>query len=399
MLILPDRHAPVGKILQPHWRKIWSPSQRACIYGIDNRTRFAVVARRSHDKSIHWRGIFDDREDADAFLYALACGSLIYEHELWRLPQPGWHPGVGADVDLYYEFVSQTALTANPGSNQTISLDPTWDNSNNTIDTIGGGASGGADSSGGHNTGGGGGAWNHIANFLWTPFNQTYQIGTGGAAAVSTGGAAVNGNDGNNTWFGSITFGPSDVASVGGTHGVSGAGSQNGGAGGVGTSGRGTSNNNGGRGGNLTGASGTGASGGGGAAGLNAAGGAAGDSSSTAANTMTAGGAGDGGSGGAGGGTGGGAGSPGNEWSTAGVGSGGGGGGNSTGAANVTGASGGNYGGGGGGARCGSGTATSGAGIQGVIVLTWTPLNVVISADLSSMSVAARPRRRMIPYH
>jgi hypothetical protein len=275
--------------------------------------------------------------------------------------------------EIFVPALTQAFLTTTPGSNQTYTSDATWNNANNTIEVIGAGASGGRFGAGtGHATGGGGGAYCKISNFTFTTpgtTTATYQIGSGGLAVTGTGGAS--GNNGGKTWFNAAAF-PVSGTAVGadaGLAGASGTASVNGGAGGA------IANNYpastgfaGGRGGNLTGASGSGGSGGGGAAGPNAAGNQGVDDATTNSAVATAGGQGDGTFGGLGG-----AaissGHVGTEWdATHGSGGGGGGGGNNSGTG-----SGGNYGGGGGGVRSSAGSTTSGAGTQGIIVLTWTP--------------------------
>lgn len=343
------------------------------------RVKFVLMAR-THDgeRKNFW---FDDRDDADAFLYALITGSLVYERELWRLPTPEWHPYFDG---LIYEWFAVTEFLTSPtGSNQTWNRPADWNNANNSIQTIGAGASGGLRHSAtkGHPTGGGGGAYNTATN-VTADATETYQIGAGGALITQTGTTELiqNGNVGGDTWFGNTALAGSLCGSKGGTGGNSGTGSQNGGAGGVAASGVG-SGSDGGRGGNLTGASGRGASGGGGAAGGSGAGNAGGDSTSTSDGTTTAGGAGNAGTGG--GGTAGTAGAPAtggaggngtNFDATHGSGGGGGGGTDSTGTA--TGGAGGTYGGASGGAQVLAGasrTTTVNAASSGIIVIIYTP--------------------------
>jgi hypothetical protein len=245
------------------------------------------------------------------------------------------------------------------GTSQTSPAD--WNNSSNTVEGLGGGASGAFFlTTVAHATGGGGGEYRKIANFSvatpgTTAFN--YTIGPGGNAVSTT----VDGNDGTAT-----TFNTSSLIANPGIKGTQGAGAHNGGAGGsLGTGA--AANANGGRGGNMTGASGGGGSGGGGAGGATGAGNAGVDTASTATFIATAGGSGDAGAGGAGGLSTSGAGGNGTEWDAS-HGSGGGGGGNGSGAPA---GGGGLYGGGGGGANDTAGT--SGAGGQGILVLTYTP--------------------------
>lgn len=255
-------------------------------------------------------------------------------------------------------------LTSPTGSNQTFTSPSDWNNANNTIELIAGGGSGGSQTGVGHPTGGGAGEYGKTTNFTFaTPgtTTATYQIGAGGVAVT---GATV-GNNGGDTWFNGTTQAGATLGALHGVGGATGTGSRNGGTGGTG--GVGTTHTAGGRGGNLTGASGSGGSGGGGAGGSTGAGNAGVDSSNTTAIT-TAGGSADAGSGGAGGAGGGNnPGGNGTEWDAS-HGSGGGGGGNGT-SGTLTAGSGGNYGGGGGGAI--AVTPTSGAGIQGIIVITY----------------------------
>jgi hypothetical protein len=254
-----------------------------------------------------------------------------------------------------------------------------WNSSSNSIETIGGGASGDAAAQGYPAPGGGGGAWNKQTNVALTPGGSvTYSVGAGGAAQ-STNNFDIAGNVGSDSWFcnstsncSSITGTAVQVGSKGG--GVS-AGSGAAAPGGVGTSGVGSSNNSGGASGSA-GLFSDDASGGGGAGGSSGAG-VAGTNESTFQSASN-GGAGDAGSGGAGGtgGNGSTAGSKGTEYDSL-HGSGGGGGGSAPNASfggSFKGGAAGKYGaGGGGGEDLGSGTAVSGAGAQGIIVVTYTP--------------------------
>jgi hypothetical protein len=287
----------------------------------------------------------------------------------------------GEDQIYYVPVLSQSfQVGASPGSNETYTSDATWNNANNKIETIGAGASGGAhrdtlvsrDASGG-----GGGAYNSITNFTFaTPgtTTATFRIGLGGAAIVQSTSADTSGNDGGDTWFNDTAFpttGSNKVGAKGGVHGTAGAATQTGGAGGASGSNYPVGGNSGGRGGTATTNNGIG-TGGGGAGGPSGVGGNGGDSSTT--NGTTAGGQGDATSGGTGGGAGNNNGNAGTELGDSIHGCGGGGGGNSVNGTTTAG-SGGLYGAGGGGAtgQNGAGTVTSGAGKNGIIVLTWTP--------------------------
>jgi hypothetical protein len=393
MLILPDRNVPRARILLPVHDREWRESSQAQPkdqFGNQNCTRFRITGRLS-DGFVRWRGWFDSRDDADAFFFSLVSGSLQYERELWRLPTPAWHPDFGDW--LTYDFATVTFLTSPTGSNQTYTSPSDWGNSNNSIVTLGAGASGGTALQGAsaYAAGGGGGACNKITNFTFaTPgtTTATYQIGTGGAASAnSTGLSNTTGNNGGDSWFGGTTLGGSSVGSKGGSGGNStrGTGTPNvTGAGGVAASGVGTALGNGGAGGliNGSGMSSQSATGGGGGAGESGDGAASTGFSSGTTRQASAGGQGNNGTGGAGGA---GvtdaaasyAGGNGTEWDAS-HGSGGGGGGKATNSTtNPNAGSGGQYGAGGGGiaSSVSGGTFTSGAGTQGIIVVTYTPAN------------------------
>lgn len=386
MIIIPDRNIPRARFLVPVKSRQWrEPSQlvpRDQMGNPTTQTHFRIRARLN-DGHVAWTGWFADREDFDAFLWAIACGTLRYERELWRLPTPAWHPDIGENVT--FDFLTQTILTTT-GSNQTYTSPSDWNNSSNTVECLGAGGSGAARSdSTGHQTGGGGGAYSSIANFSFaTPgtTTATYRVGSAGPSRSTTN-SNLAGLAGGATWW-NDTVDPGNgstnakCSAAGGGAGANGTGSQNGGTGGATTSSWGQTKNAGGRGGNLTGASGAGGSGGGGAAGPSGAGGAGTDSASTS-NVATAGGDSNNGtlSGGAGSTTTATAGSNGTEFSGSyGCGSGGGGASRNTASAVATAGAGGNYGAGGGGAVNSSASsleAVSGAGTQGLIVVEYTP--------------------------
>lgn len=344
------------------------------------QTRFRIIARLP-DGSIRWQGWIDSRHDADEFIWAAVTGLLKFNRSLWKIPSPEWHPDIIGDfwVDITYEFVTTTFLTTT-GSNQTHTSTTDWNNANNSIECLGGGASGACTSGSiNHDTGGGAGSYSKITNFYFVApgtTTATYNVGIGGGAISLGGTTASAGTNGGPTWFNN-TANPgvgadnTQCSASNGTQGVAGTASQNGGAGGATTSSWGTTKNAGGRGGNLTGASGSAASGGGGAAGVAGVGGAGVDSASTTNSTTTAGGTADNGT------IAGGAslanGNSGTEWDGS-HGSGSGGGGGAFGSGGGTSGSGALYGGGGAGAvkTTSIGTAVSGAGKQGLIVVSST---------------------------
>lgn len=370
MIILPDQHQPKGKFLLPIKRREWlALSERQRIWGPSPSTYWQLTAY-THDRRKVWSGRFDDREDCDAFLYAVAHETIRYERELWRLPTPFW-PDL--PDGLIYECVTYTTLTTTGGgTNYTVPAD--WNSSNNTIHAIGAGGSGGAARGGSGNprnaAGGGGGAYAAQTNVTLTPAASIpYVVGTAGTAIAISTNIATFGNAGTDSTFNTTTV----VAKAGGggeaTVSTTDAA---GGAGGLASASTGSTKFNGGTGGNATNDSGgwcgTGAGGAGGPGGAGANG-----TSSATVDTETAGGTGGNGSGGTGGIAGGGAGGNGTDITGSGVGSGGGGGGQIDNAAGATAGTGGNYGAGGGGCACtGVGTTTSGAGNKGVIVVAYT---------------------------
>src|SRR5215469_10648280 len=101
---------------------------------------------------------------------------------------------------LFFPVLSQTILTASPGSQQTITSDATWNNSNNTVESIGGGGSGATDTKAtARCCGGGGGCYSKISNFSFATHGTTtagYEIGSGGAAVTVTASGVVSGNAG-----------------------------------------------------------------------------------------------------------------------------------------------------------------------------------------------------------
>lgn len=342
-----------------------SRAQQKTFCGDEDRTRFRLRAR-AHDGHIVWTGWFEDRDDADAFLFALASGSLRHERALWRLPVPEWHPGISPD--LAYEFATQTILTTT-GSNQTYTSPSDWNNSDNTIECLGGGGAGALRGDAGPASGGGAGAYSAIANFSFaTPgtTTATYRVGSGVAANTSS---PSSGGAGGVTYF-NASADPgngSDNSKCSADNGNGGGTSTNsGGAGGLTTASWGQTKYAGGRGGNMSTSGSRGGSGGGGAAGPSGAGGDGVDGTSgstaggTANNGTTSGGTAPGGAGNAG-----------TEFSASyGCGSGGGG---RASASSGTAGNGGNYGSGGGGCASNSTPRQGGAGRQGLIVIEYTP--------------------------
>ena len=341
------------RILLPLRRSEWrAPSQRLSVYGIENQTRFRITARL-HDGHRAWVGFFDDRDDADAFLWAIVTGTIQHDRSLWDYPTETWMPGIGysnagwrPDIgeQLSYEFATVTFLTSPTGSNQTYTSPSDWNNASNTIETIAGGGGGSpANTATTAGAGAGAGGYSKISNFTFASpgtTTATYQIGAGGSSGAS----------GGDTWFNAATIGSSSVGSKAGTAGsgnTAGAGTTTGAVGTTKSAG-----GNGGGGANVNNAAGAG----GGAGGPNGAGGGGGSPPGADA---------------------GGAGGAGQEWDSTHGSGGGGGGGSGQGSGGTTGGAGGaggGYGGAGGGGGYGpSANAVGGAGSQGIITITYTP--------------------------
>src|SRR5258706_1404102 len=136
MIILPDRNIPRTRLLMPmqpgEWRQ---PSQREQCWGIENETKF-IVKSYLDDGAVRWVGVFEDRDDVDAFLFAFFTGSLGYERELWRLPTPFWCPGPSDNLVLCVT----TFLTSLPGQAVNFVVPVGWDNGNYSVEGISGGA-------------------------------------------------------------------------------------------------------------------------------------------------------------------------------------------------------------------------------------------------------------------
>lgn len=350
-------------------KKEWMPSSQSIPkdqWGNDGiKIQFCVSARLS-DGFVKWRGIFDDRDDFDNFLFALFKGTLKYEKYLWGLCCPNWSPDIGEQ--LSYDFATFITISSPTGSAQTYNRPVDWQNSG-TAYTIGGGGGGRRQATTGvAGAGGAGGGAFALKSVFISSATFNYQIGAFGAGATT---AATSGGNGGNTWINTVPAASQPTTLAQGVLAVGGSGSTGaaGAAGGAAASCLGTTTFSGGTGGAGQGTNGAGG-GGGGAGGQNAAGG-----------NGTAGASGNGGNGGAGNGAvgGGGAGATpdggtgGNGTNFNGtIGSGGGAGGG--GSATTAGGVGGNYGAGGGGGRTtSSGSASGGNGSQGIIWLFYEP--------------------------
>lgn len=302
-LILP----PVPKF---QWRAR-SAAQAKDQFGNENQTRFRLRLRLN-DGHVKWVGWFDDRDDFDAYLWAvvlqidsgLPIPPALRNYVIEEYGDPEYWPG------LQYDFATVSFLTSPTGSNQTWTSPADWDNATNTIEILASGGTGGvktASTQSHYTSGGGGGEYRKLTNFsVATPgtTTATYNIAAAaaGASATQTGSTNVqtNGNAGTDTWWDGTTRAGSSLGAIAGGRGIpaSGAGGAAGGAGGTG--GNGGTGNAGGRGGTVTSSHtqprATGAGGGGGpnGAGVNGV-----DIGATGTGVGTDGGAGDNGSGGA----------------------------------------------------------------------------------------------------
>lgn len=386
-IILPERGISRTKLLLPQQPGMWrAPSQRSGLRTTESQTRFRLTARLS-DGYIVWRGWFDDRDDADAFLFAMVAGSLNYERELWRLPTPAWHPDLGEG--LQYDFATVTFITNTSTTSFTRPSD--WNTASNSVEVLGGGGAGGGSAAASSVEGGGGGTGGYSAKSnLTIAASVTIQVGSAG-----TGAAGANGGAGTATWFDGATLAASQVGANPGNGGTT---VSVGGTGGSTVGATGTTKTAGSNGGSDAGFSG-GDSGGGAPSSAGAGSNGVGSSSGNGATGGNASGVG-GGTGGTGGAAGKNNGNPGNagtNWDAShGSGGGGGGGGVDVGSGPGNGGAGGLYGaGGGGGGASGTGTAPSGGNAsQGIIVVTYTPLIFVPHQMLNLV----RPQRRMVSY-
>lgn len=414
MIILSEKQT---KLLIPVKKSEWrSSSQKLNFYDVgEDKTVFRLQAKLN-DGHIKWTGIFEDRDDADEFLYAMAKETLKYDKFLWSLCFPNWNPDIGEN--LIYEFATITYRTTTGAGTFTVPSD--WNNNNNKIEVIGGGGGGGTgyletnpELSAGAGGAAGGGAYSVKNNVTLTRGSSlNCSVGTGGAIATA----------GGDTWIrtdGGAASAPTSVAqgclAKGGARGVTATDSNPGaaGAGGAAASGYGDTKYSGGSGGQSYSAFGMGGGGAGGPNGngasggysvYNTASGGGGNGGGYTGGVSTTSNGGNGGNnylntGGGNGGTGqavavagtngggGGAGSftyptgakggNGIEWdSTHGSGGGGGGGSSGLNRDNLNAGGGGLYGGGGAGGGGGNSTGLGGTGAQGIIVATYEPVKI-----------------------
>lgn len=208
MIILPDRNVARAKFLMPMNKRDWRTLSRAQIKnfkGDENHSMFRIRAKLN-DGFVKWVGWFDDREDFDAFLWAITTDTLKYERALWDLPNVSWSPDIGEN--LSYDFATTTFLTT-AGSLQSYSTPIDWNNGNNIIECIGGGGGGGVvrrtSGNAAYGAGGGGAGYGKYSN-LTISGSVSYQNGSGATAVSRTTDGATNGNAGGDTWFNGSSF-------------------------------------------------------------------------------------------------------------------------------------------------------------------------------------------------
>lgn len=247
-----------GRILLPQKRNEWrQSSQRLSHHCIPDQIRFRLIARLD-DGAIYWRGWFNDREDADAFLFAMATGSLHQEPDLWRLPTPQWHPDFSEG--LHYEFSTVQFVTTTGAGTYTIPTDFDVTKAN-SFEVIAGGGCGHTIGSATYPAGGGGAAYSKTTNLSVT-------IGQVLNTSIATGGA-LSGNAGADCWVSTTMVAPISTTegalAKGGTAGTDGGNN----SGGLAASGIGNTKFSGGASGTTGSNPTTGSTGGGGAAGPN----------------------------------------------------------------------------------------------------------------------------------
>src|SRR6266542_3535250 len=112
----------------------WQPPSQA--RGL--KVAFRITARL-HDGDPWWSGWFEDREDADAFLWAAVSG--VMTPDIRRLPTP-WFPDGREIPALSYEFLTFNSLTSPTGSNQNYNVPKDFGGNVKECHAIGAGASG-----------------------------------------------------------------------------------------------------------------------------------------------------------------------------------------------------------------------------------------------------------------
>jgi IPT/TIG domain len=218
MIILPDRNiARQTKYLKPIPRKQWYGPHP---YGPDVKLEFNTWIAQAYraDHSMVWHGHFEDRDDADAFMWALYSGTLKNDPYLKRLPRycytfdqrqiPLWAPG-GFDPEILEEFGIMYNMVSNIGIGPS---DGAWygpgdfyglaSRAGEFVDAIGPGGGGGAAFQSMQSTGGGGGGFARIYSLPGGPGSgYGYGVGNGGAGGAATPDARGGAGGTAHTWF------------------------------------------------------------------------------------------------------------------------------------------------------------------------------------------------------
>jgi IPT/TIG domain len=204
MIILPDRNIARAKFLMPILYREWRPQLKTTVF------QYWIAQAYRADHSMLWRGFFEDREDADAFMWALATGDIRYDRYLRQLPTYDHEFDLGMldDPSISYNMVSMIGIGPSsgnwgvPGDCNGISGKP-----GEYIDCIAAGGAGGVGAGPlAKCTGGGGGGFARIYSVNLQPGGAyPYGVGSGGASVNFTGnvqyGSSINGNAGGHTYF------------------------------------------------------------------------------------------------------------------------------------------------------------------------------------------------------
>ena len=141
MLILPDRRISHCKYLMPMRKRDWMPpslSLKSDPAGNTNGSHWRVNGYNKKGEIV-WSGVFDDRDDCDAFMAAFWRGTLDIEKSLWELPTPAYY---SYGEPLLFKARAYTWWTTLGATSWTIPID--WNNADNVFRAIGGGMNGSA---------------------------------------------------------------------------------------------------------------------------------------------------------------------------------------------------------------------------------------------------------------
>jgi hypothetical protein len=191
------------------WREPSRSVERDQFGNFTVQTRF-VVRGKTHDGVVRWDAWFDDRDQFDAFLWsalrAQVLGEKLDERLLLSLPNCDVRGTVNLDLVLAPEVF---AFLTSTSASSTFQSPTDWNNAKNKIGAIGGGGSGVCARVGSSvpigAMGAGGGAFAGIANFQFAEPGTTtvnYRVGLGGVAVTYSGSSgSVLGNNGAQSYF------------------------------------------------------------------------------------------------------------------------------------------------------------------------------------------------------